>query len=137
MVKWSDSIFIDQNYSINAVFYTTRLVSDYMLDEINTKQSSFVKLKSLPNYLFSSISKKKGSFIKDYNISELSSKIKVVSNKTYFYNGMTEDTKRKAFLIKNDVAYLEDITGEWAKIYYDGKTITSGYVKLKDVSVIH
>ncbi len=137
MIKWSDSIFIDQNHNINSVFYVTKLVPNYMLDKEGNKLSSFVKLKSLPKDLFSSISERKENILEDYHILELSSKIKVISNKTYFYDNMSDDTKRKAFLVKNDVAYLEEVTDEWAKIYYDGMTmVTGGYVKLKDVVVL-
>ncbi len=134
-----DNRKINKSKNFERYFEITEILYDGF-DYGKDEDVNFKIINALPVKIFELLkinSSETYNLIKDFNLRVQSSKIKVVSNKTYFYNGMTEDTKRKAFLIKNDVAYLEDITGEWAKIYYDGKTITSGYVKLKDVSVIH
>ncbi len=73
--------------------------------------------------------------LKEFNVQEQSKKIKVIANKTFFHTEMSEASKRKAFLVQGDIAYLEDIHEDWVKVYYDGKIVSGGYIKKSDVEV--
>ncbi len=107
-------------------------------DEKETVQ--FRKINALPHDVFCKIKEVSSvngvDFIKEFNVKEISKQVKVIKPKVYFYSEMNENTRRKAFLIQDDLAYLEAIEGEWVKVYYDGKVVTSGYVKMKDIQIV-
>ncbi len=117
MIKLNSEISIDENYKINDVFYTTNLIASYIYEQELCNTSSFSKINSLPIEIFSKLKnqeiEKNRNYIKEFNIYEFSSKIKTV--KTHFHNEMSHDSKRKAFLVKGDIAYLESLNDKWAK----------------------
>ncbi len=118
----------------------TSLVSSYMFDEEDTnKPSSFVKIRSLPLALFKTLknlSKQNNDLKKNFNLYELSSKVIVKTDKCYFYKDRDLKTKKRAFLIQNDKAYLETINDQSVKVYFDGKIVTSGYLNKSDVELL-
>ncbi|MFL1895016.1 hypothetical protein ACJRPK_04895 [Aquimarina sp. 2-A2] len=140
MVKLNSKVLIDENYIINDAFYTTSLTSSYMYDEELYNVSSFSKINSLPIDIFCKLKSKKvaniKNIIREFNIYEFSSKIKVVADKTFFHSEMSETSRRKAFLVRGDIAYLESMNDKWAKVYYDGKIVSGGYVKIEGIEVI-
>ncbi|MBL3658887.1 SH3 domain-containing protein [Fulvivirga sediminis] len=113
------------------------------INDLNSLEKvSFAKSYSFPGEIFSFLKTKSKvgdvDYIKTFNIYNYSTKARVVSVKTYFHDEPSEDTKRRAYLLKGDIAYLEDEGGEWCKVYYDGKSsVTTGYVKRSDVEVIY
>ena len=110
-------------------------------EDDESQQFSFVKKHSLPFNLFKvikSISKSKEEFnlIKEFDIAELSSKVVVNVPKSYFYVDENLEVKKRAFLIQNDKAYLEEINNNSVKVYFDGIKITSGYLKKTEVIIL-
>jgi len=49
---------------------------------------------------------------------------------------MSSVSKRKAFLVKGDIAYLEKIKDDWVKVYYDGTIVSGGYLKRSYIEVL-
>ncbi|MGG6229180.1 hypothetical protein [Tenacibaculum sp. SDUM215027] len=137
-VKFDDKFEFDEDLSL----FKTSLVSSYMVNEDDeSQQFSFVKKHSLPFNLFKvikSISKSKEEFnlIKEFDIAELSSKVVVNVPKSYFYVDENLEVKKRAFLIQNDKAYLEEINNNSVKVYFDGIKITSGYLKKSEVIIL-
>ncbi|WP_299443846.1 hypothetical protein [uncultured Aquimarina sp.] len=135
-----NDIIVDENYSFDSLFYTTKLTSSYMYDEELYNRSSFLRIDALPKEIFTKLKNRSKvdnvNYIKQFNIQEQSKKVKVTANKTFFYTEMSEASKRKAFLVKNDIAYLEDINDDWVKVYYDGKIVSGGYIKRSNVEVL-
>lgn len=140
MIKISNNVSIDKDYELDTLFYSTKLTSSYLFDETVYNHSSFLKINILPVEIFTIIKSQSKqdniNYIKEYNIYNFSKKVKIKVNKTFFHNEMSDSSKRKAFLVNGDIAYLEEISNEWAKVYYDGKIISSGYVKVKDIDII-
>jgi len=105
----------------------------------NSDDFSFKVSSALPEEVFLELKQKSKQdnidYIKDYNIYNLSSKVEVKVAKTFFYDEMNIESKRKAFLIEGDIAYAEEINDEWVKIYYDSKILSSGYIKTSDVKI--
>ena len=66
----------------------------------------------------------------------------VQKDKTYFYSDRSEASKRKAYLIKGNVVYVEKTEGEWVfcsyrpATYMDGK-ITQGWMKEADLNQLN
>ena len=135
-----NDIIVDENYSFDSLFYTTKLTSSYMYDEELYNRSSFLRIDALPKEIFTKLKNRSKvdniNYIKEFAIEKQSKKIKVTANKTFFYTEMSEASKRKAFLVKGDIAYLEDINDDWVKVYYDGKIVSGGYIKRSNVEVL-
>ncbi len=55
-------------------------------------------------------------------------------NKAYFYGDKKENTKKKSFLIKGDVVYIDKIENNWIHCQFHGKKITEGWLKQKTVN---
>jgi len=147
--KLLTEIHFDENYQYNSdlKYYKTILSSNYMSETIYygrfDKQDTtaiFYKKPILNNNIFSFLKKqsKKDNrdYIKEFNIKGFSSKVKVTTDKTYFYNDYKLKNKRKAFLVKGDIAYLESVGDNQVQVYFDGKVITKGYLKLNDVEIL-
>ncbi|MBW1297003.1 hypothetical protein [Aquimarina litoralis] len=135
-----NDILLDESFSFDSFFYTTKLTSSYMYDDELYNESSFIKIDALPKEIFVKLKQRskldKIDYLKDFKIKEQSKKIKVTTDKTFFHNEMSETSKRKAFLVKEDIAYMEDVNDDWVKVYYDGKIVSGGYVKRSDVEIL-
>ncbi len=134
----------NQLYRSDLKSYKTTLSSNYMYEtiyygrfDIQDTTATFYKKDVLNNVVFSFIKKQskkdKKDYIKEYNIIGFSKKIKVIADKTYFYSDYELKKIRKAFLVKGDIAYLESMGDKGVQVYFDGKVITSGFLKRKDV----
>lgn len=60
----------------------------------------------------------------------------VTAEKTFFHSEKSADKKLKAYLIKNDYAYVEKIEAEWAYCAFHGKKITKGWIRLADLNTL-
>ncbi len=60
----------------------------------------------------------------------------VTAEKTYFHTEPKATTKGKAFVLKNDILYVEKVSGNWALCSFYGKKETKGWIKLSDLNVI-
>ena len=56
------------------------------------------------------------------------------SNKAYFYGDKKENTKKKSFLIKGDIVYIDKIENNWIHCQFLGKKIIVGWLKKKSVN---
>ena len=55
-------------------------------------------------------------------------------NKAYFYGAKKESTKKKSFLIKGDIVYIDKIENNWIHCQFLGNKITEGWLKQKSVN---
>jgi len=133
---------LDDNYLYKDgdSFYQTSLTSLYMFDDENHKFTTFSKINTLNNKAFNVLklisNQNNKDYIKEFNLKIFSQKVKIITDKTYFYNNIELKDKRKAFLVKGDIAYLENIGDNQVQVYFDGKIITSGYLKRNDVTIL-
>lgn len=51
------------------------------------------------------------------------------SDKVYFHNDKNDASKRKAYVLKGDIVYIDKIENDWIHCKYFGKTITEGWIK--------
>lgn len=134
----TDDVEVSTNFS--RYFEITELFDDNFHYQGEPEKFSFMVDFALPESVFKTLKSlaivNKFDYIEQFNIRNLSKKIKVKESKTFFYSEMFEATKRKAFLVKGDIAYLESISDNWVKVYYDGKMVTGGYLKRSDVEFL-
>lgn len=135
----------DISNHFESYFDGNNIFNDYFdyrfLNDTITEKVTFIKLSILPKSIFEIIKtqskKDQRDYIKEFNIKGFSSKIKVIVDTTYFYNDEALQDKRKAFLVKGDVAYLEEEAENYVKVYFDAKTsITAGYLKQVDIEIL-
>ena len=50
-------------------------------------------------------------------------------DKAYFYRDRNEASKRKAYVVKGDIVYIDQIEDEWIHCKYYGKSATEGWIK--------
>jgi hypothetical protein len=55
--------------------------------------------------------------------------------KAFFYSDKKEETKRKAYMIKGDVIYIDKIEKEWVHCKYYEKTVTEGWIKKESLNI--
>lgn len=138
-----------KDYNPSKIEISSGIIRDFDVVEIlnngfdynqNSDDFNFKSLSALPKEVFLKLKQKSKQdnidYIKDYNIYNLSSKVEVKVAKTFFYDEMNIDSKRKAFLIERDIAYAQEINDDWVKIYYDSKILSSGYVKASEVKIL-
>ena len=132
------------SHNFESYFDGSKIFDDYFdyhfINDTITEKVTFIKLSSLPKFLYKKLKKqsKKDNrdYIKEFNIKGFSQKIKVTEDKTYFYNDSELKDKRKAFLVKGDIAYLEDNGENYVQVYFDGKVVTAGYLNRNDVEIL-
>ncbi len=81
------------------------------------------KIELNENYRKKQSNKDNRDYIEEFNIKGFSQKIQVTADKTYFYNDSDLTEKSKAFLVKGDIAYLENLGEKEIQVYFDGKVI--------------
>jgi hypothetical protein len=93
-----------------------------------------MKKKSLDEVqaLFTEIEKYNVDVIKNVEDSKQPYSMQVISERAFFHNEPNKATKRKAYVIKGDNVYLNDVNGDWLNVRYDNKT--SGWINRSDVS---
>ncbi|MGY3792995.1 hypothetical protein [Aquimarina sp. 433] len=138
--KTYDKTNIERSIECQRYFDVTEVLDDGFVYDEKDKYVSFRLISSLPieifNMLKTTLKKENLDYISGYGIDEKSKKVKITVGKTFFHNEMSETSKRKAFLVKGDIAYMEDVNENWVKVYYDGKIISGGYIKRADVEVL-
>ncbi|WP_378184168.1 hypothetical protein [Aquimarina sp. SS2-1] len=131
---------VEVSNNFNRYFDVTEIFEDGFDYDEKDKKISFRLISSLPMEIFKVLKTKSDNegfdYIKEFAVEKQSKKIKVISDKTFFHNGMSSATKRKAFLVKGDIAYLEAIQDDWVKVYYDGKTVSGGFIKRSDIEIL-
>ena len=55
-------------------------------------------------------------------------------DKAFFYTQQNETTKRKAYVLKGDIVFIDKIKSNWIHCSYIGKTVTTGWLKLDSVN---
>lgn len=58
----------------------------------------------------------------------------IEADKSYFYNDKQDKSKRKSYLIKGDIVFIEKIEGDWIRCKYYGKSVTEGWMKKETVN---
>ncbi|WP_299256746.1 hypothetical protein [uncultured Aquimarina sp.] len=131
---------IEISSGFNRYYEITEILDDGFDYDEKDKYVSFRSVSSLPMEIFSLLkttSKKENlDYIKMYDVENKSSKVRVKVSKTFFHTEMSSASKRKAFLVKGDIAYLEEISNDWVKVYYDGNIVSGGYIKRSDIEVL-
>ena len=131
---------IQTSLNFERYFEVEEIFDDGFKYEAEPESFSFKSLSTLPEFLFKILKEKskqdKVDYIKEGDLENNSLRAKANFSKVYFHTTKTEDSKRKAFLLKGDLTYLEEVENDWAKIYYDGKTVTGGYVKISEMEIL-
>ena len=55
------------------------------------------------------------------------------TEKAYFHNDKNLESKRKAYVVKGDIVYIDKIEGEWVHCKYIGNATTEGWIKKGDL----
>ena len=63
-------------------------------------------------------------------------KISITTPKSFFYQDASEAKPKKSFLLKGDIAFVEETKGDWLFIRFEGKTITRGWMHKKNVQYL-
>lgn len=63
-------------------------------------------------------------------------KITIITPKSFFYQDASEAKPKKSFLLKGDIAFVEETKGDWLFIRFEGKTITRGWMNKKNVQYL-
>ncbi len=63
-------------------------------------------------------------------------KITITTPKSFFYQDASEAKPKKSFLLKGDIAFVEETKGDWLFIRFEGKTITRGWMHKKNVQYL-
>lgn len=58
----------------------------------------------------------------------------IATDKSYFYNSPAESAKRKSYVVKGDIIYVEKIQGEWAYCTYFGSKPVTYWLKVPDLN---
>ncbi|PLX22358.1 MAG: hypothetical protein C0599_06545 [Salinivirgaceae bacterium] len=58
----------------------------------------------------------------------------VKADKAYFHNEKTDASKRKAYVLQNDIVYIEKIEGDWMYCAFIGKSTTKGWIKKSELN---
>lgn len=56
------------------------------------------------------------------------------SAQSYFYSDKIDRSKKRAYLVKGDIVYIDMIDGNWIHCLYKGKKTTKGWMKLGSVN---
>ncbi|OFX42882.1 MAG: hypothetical protein A2046_08415 [Bacteroidetes bacterium GWA2_30_7] len=55
-------------------------------------------------------------------------------DKAYFYNDKNENSKKKSFVIKGNIVYIDQIENNWIHCQYRDKIITEGWLKRQSIN---
>ncbi len=78
------------------------------------------------------------SYINQLNLINKLIKAEIIVDKTYFHKNPDENSKFKAFVIKGDQVIIDKINGDWIKVAYEGKKITTeGWIKRSDLDFLN
>jgi hypothetical protein len=55
-------------------------------------------------------------------------------DKVFFYDAKNEESKRKNYILKGDIVYIDKIENEWVHCRFLGKTITEGWIKKESIN---
>ncbi|WP_299180764.1 hypothetical protein [uncultured Aquimarina sp.] len=131
---------IEISTNFNRYFDVAEILDDDFDYGDKKEKVSFRLVSSVPQEIFNQLKNRskidKVNYIKEYRIKKQSKKIKVAVNKTFFHTEMSSVSKRKAFLVKGDIAYLEEIKDDWVKVYYDDTIVSGGYLKRSDIEIL-
>lgn len=58
----------------------------------------------------------------------------VTAEKSFFYTNKDDSIKRKAFIIKGDIVYIDQIENDWVHCTFFGKKSVSGWLKLNTLN---
>ena len=53
----------------------------------------------------------------------------VKTDKAYFHNEKSDEARKKTYVVKNDIVYVEKIEGDWMFCAYIGKSTAKGWIK--------
>jgi len=55
-------------------------------------------------------------------------------DKSYFYKDKNEESKQKAYLIKGDIVYIDNIENDWVHCIFNGKSTSEGWIKKETIN---
>lgn len=60
----------------------------------------------------------------------------IIVDKAYFYNDSNDQSKRKAFVLKDDTVFIETIQPTWIQVAYVGEKVTTkGWLKRNSIKI--
>lgn len=60
----------------------------------------------------------------------------IAINKAYFYGAKDDNTKKKSYLTKGDIIYIDKIENNWIHCHYFGNKTSEGWLKLESTNKI-
>jgi len=144
-VKESNTLSTDQNSNDSYIYTEIDQEGNVALDKyfscgstfLNKLHMEFQKEDYLPYSVYSFFKKNGPRFISQFNLENELIKAKIIVDKSYFHSRPDENTKRRAFVIRNDQVIIDKIKEDWMKVAYEGGTVvTEGWLKRSDVELI-
>ena len=99
------------------------------------EKQSFLPFTAI-NFIRQESKKDRRDYVSEFNIEP--GKARVVAEKAYFHDQPDEGTRGKAFVVKDDTVYLDEVKDGWTKVVYEGKKInTAGWIKSSQLEHIN
>lgn len=125
------------NESIIETYFPKNKEKDKIIGKLKIKDSSIISI-SLPEEHGGcwNVNHFADGFV-DFNLHTKEDWIEIryiETEKSNFYSENNENSKRKSYLIKGDIVFIDKIDGEWIHCYYYGKSITTGWIKKETIN---
>ncbi len=111
------------------------------VDYMTKLHFEFERLHFMPyrvyQHLAKQIANNKINYLSEYDALYLLKKVKVVTERAYFYDAPKDETRRKAFVVKNDELIINAIANDWIEAAYEGKDKTTlGWLRASDLKIL-
>ena len=125
---------------VNASVQTDFICEGDVIEMSDNAMTILEKQSFLPYTVYSYIKEQSKKDNRDYTTEfDILSKLKrakVTVEKTHFYSNRNENTKRMAFVVKDDQVIIDETVGYWVKVAYEGKEVTTeGWLKQSDIKL--
>jgi hypothetical protein len=133
---------IKNDGTVNSYYKNEEFYCEAESVEYFTRKLMFMnKLQFLPFRAYKEIKKQAieldRDFITEFDILSKLKKAKVKTDRTYFHNKSSANTKRNAFVVKGDVVIIDEIQSGWIKVAYEGEQVTTeGWIKSSDLQMV-
>lgn len=134
-IFYISGIYSKNGFEIES-YYPTDKVDDFIKGNVQIVNTNTIKIKLTEDHGGCwNVQNFKDDFV-DFTLTQKTNwiEIKYINReKVYFYNDKNLETKRKAYVVRGDIVYIDKIEGEWIHCKYIGKTTTEGWIKKENI----